>query len=512
MAQSPPRAETPAPALRGRRAPPAVTVFVVVAGAVGLGALLAGALPISSIQLVFLVAVLLAAAAHGVVAGVAAALLASLAFNFFFIPPLYTFLIADPSEVFALGVFLVAAVVTGSVAGRMRQQADAARRRAALVQSLSDYSTRLAGCRGVEDALAACVEEIARALGAGAAALSPSGERVLHASPATMTLRHGDWLAAGIAARSGNIARRPAEPSDEQRCEFHPVRAAGRLVAVVGVERPPSGGEETEPALMGIVRQTESVLSRLAHEEAAARARGAAEEERLRNAVLSSVSHDLRTPLAVILGAATSLRELGPAMPPVARDDLLASIEDEAGRLSRLVASLLDMTRVEAGALVVRPDWVDLDDVLRAACERARRAHPGLRVETERRDAPALVRVDETLLGQTLFNLLDNAAIHGGGGVVRLRAWVEQDALLLAVSDDGPGVPSSEQAAIFEKFRRGTRETGRGEGTGLGLAVARGMVVATGGALTLRSPVADGRGACFEIRLPGAAVVPGGQE
>jgi two-component system sensor histidine kinase KdpD len=491
-----------------RRWPPvsaAATVCAVTAAAIGTGLALEAVLPPDSVPLVFLLGVLVAAAAHGVWAGVAAAILASLSFNFFFIPPVFTLLVADREELFALAAFLVAGILTGSVAGRMRQQADRARRHAQTVESLNDYAGRLSGADDRAEIVGIAGAQIARTLHTPVVALTPDGDQLLPAGawPDGAALSAEDWQAAGRAARTGGVARRPAEPDAGQRFEFHPVAGASQLVAVFGIARPPDPPASDEPALQALLRHAAIACARLEHAEEAAAARAAAREEQLRNAVLSSLSHDLRTPLATILGAASSLRELGPALSDEARDDFLGAIEDEARRLSLYVSNLLDMTRVEAGALSPALDWVDVADVLRLAASRARKDHPGLALSVAIPADLPLLRTDAALLGQALFNLLDNAAKHAGaGGPVLLSAIPEQATVALAVTDSGPGIPAALQPHVFDKFRRGVQQGSPSSGSGLGLAIARGIVAALGGELVLESPVEAGHGSRFTIRLP----------
>ena len=188
-------------------------------------------------------------------------------------------------------------------------------------------------------------------------------------------------------------------------------------------------------------------------------------------------------------------------MPKDARADLLAAIEDEAGRLSRFVSDLLDMTRVEAGALAVRRDWVDLADVCRAAAARTRRAHPGLDLTIDLATDLPLAFADAGLLEQVLVNLLDNAAKYGAPPV-ELAAAPARAGVALSVTDHGSGIPAADQAFVFDKFTRAPRQDGDPPGAGLGLAIAQGMVVAMGGALNLESPVLQGKGTRFTVRAP----------
>jgi two-component system, OmpR family, sensor histidine kinase KdpD len=234
------------------------------------------------------------------------------------------------------------------------------------------------------------------------------------------------------------------------------------------------------------------------------RAAALAENEKLRTTLLSSLSHDLRTPLASITGAVTSLRELGDKMSLQDRHDLLATIEEESGRLSRFVKNLLDMSRIEAGALEVRRDWVDVADAVRAAKERARKAFPNQKVALSiARDLP-FIRGDPNLFQQVIFNLLDNVQKYAGGSDAIIHARQEGADIVVTVTDEGPGVKPADLERLFEKFYRGGRPDGRKAGTGLGLSICRGLVEAMGGTIVAQSPAVRRRGTRIVLRFPAA--------
>jgi two-component system sensor histidine kinase KdpD len=232
------------------------------------------------------------------------------------------------------------------------------------------------------------------------------------------------------------------------------------------------------------------------------------ENERLRTTLLASLSHDLRTPLASITGAVTTLRKFGESIDAHQRQDLLTSIEEESARLRRFVANLLDMSRIEAGALRPRRESVDVGDVVRAAVERARKAFPELRVSISlARDLPYM-RADANLLEQVLFNLLDNAQKYAAGAGAIIHARRDAGSVFIAVTDEGPGVKSADIERIFEKFYRGGRADGRKAGTGLGLSISRGLIEAMGGSIRAESPAVRRRGLRLVIRLPSSEPAP----
>jgi two-component system sensor histidine kinase KdpD len=225
--------------------------------------------------------------------------------------------------------------------------------------------------------------------------------------------------------------------------------------------------------------------------------------ERFRSALLSSISHDLKTPLATITGAVTSLRQYGDRMSPESRDDLLISIEEEGNRLSRFVANLLDMTRIEAGTVNPKREWVDLADIIRDTTERARKYFPDSEIETSIAAGMPLVHGDSVLMGQVLFNLIDNAVKYGGNEPVTIYARRDGASAVVSVTDLGRGIPEKDLERIFEKFfRRGGKADGGKSGTGLGLAIARGFVEAMGGSIKAESPAVKKRGSRFVLRFP----------
>jgi two-component system sensor histidine kinase KdpD len=222
----------------------------------------------------------------------------------------------------------------------------------------------------------------------------------------------------------------------------------------------------------------------------------------LHAALFASLSHDLKTPLASIAGAASSLRDLGDRMDAPTRTDLLVSIEEETGRLGRFVANLFDMTRIEAGTLKPRRAPVELDEIIDAALQRTRKLHPGHAFEVSLASDLPPVRADANLLGQVLFNLLDNACKYGGEAPVTVFARREDGDVVIAVTDQGKGIPEKDIERVFEKFYRRAKGDGRAAGTGLGLSIARGFVEAMGGSLKAESPAIRKRGTRFIIRLP----------
>lgn len=460
-----------------------------------------------NISLLFLLAVLGASVVGGYAAAFLAALLSALAYNFFFIDPRHTFTIAAPHEVFALFVFLAVAIIAGGLASRIREQAEVARIRATALQSLYDFSRKLASTGKGDDAIWLAVSQLQASLKRKVVLLVPrKGDLgVAAAWPPDTELDVTDMTAARWTHDKREPAGQGTGTLPNSRFEFRPLLGPHGIVGVCGIEHTGDRLDlNAERALTAILDQTAIALdrARLADEtvEQAARLEG----ERYREALLSSISHDLRTPLATITGAVTGLRQLGERMTPDNRDDLLQSIEEESGRMSRFVANLLDMTRIEAGTLKPKQDWVDVADVVQSAVERTRKYAPGRVVETGIASDLPLIRGDSVLIGQVLFNLLDNAVKYGGDEPINVYARRDGKDVLISVTDHGKGIPPEDLDRIFEKFYRRGKPDGRAPGTGLGLSIARGFVEAMGGRIHAESPALKKRGTRIVMRFPGS--------
>jgi len=488
-----------------------ITAVACVAGAVATGALLRSWFSLPDLSMLFLTAVLLCALTRGVAPAITAAVLSFLAYNFFFVPPAYSFSIAEPQEFFALIIFLIVAVFTGGLAGRVREQAEAIRRRSISTQRLYEFSRKLAAAGSIDDLLYLIASKLAAAIDGAALVLMPeAGELAIKSSwPPEDQLGAAEWAAARWSADHREAAGQQTTTLPNALYQFRPLATSLGVHGAVGLA-PQSGmgrlPAEDQRVLEAMLDQAALAIERAQLARETARAHALVESERLRSALLSSISHDLRTPLSAIVGSVTSLRTLGPKMSKADQDDLLAAIEEEAGRLSRFVANLLDMTRLEAGALDLTRDWMDIGDALRAAAERARRSF--LRRDVELRLASDLppVRGDTKLLEQVVFNLLDNADKYADQGTpTTVTAQRDGADVVLAVVDQGAGIPVQDLERVFEKFYRVAKGDGRAPGTGLGLSIGRGIIEAMGGRIFAQSPVHEGRGTAIIIRLPGEA-------
>ena len=485
-----------------------------VAAATGFGEALTAVIPLPNVSMIFLAAVLVVAVQFGVRAALAAAVLSFFADDFFFIPPLYKFTIAEPQEFFSLVVFVVAAALAGWLAGRAKDQERLARTNERSTQALFDLSRRLSGANAVDEIVETAVVYVQKTLNAEAVVLltPDNGDLALTASwPPLDALSAGESGAARWALEKREAAGWRTGTLPNVRFQFRPLVTARGAIAVCGFA--PAAPEKALPPTLDhtlalILDQTAIALDRAALAREALRSSSLEANERLRSTLLASLSHDLRTPLASITGAVTTLREFDAALSPEKRRDLLTGVEEETARLTRFIANLLDMSRIEAGALRPKAEPVDLADVVQSAAARARRAFPEAKIETSvARDLP-FAQGDPGLIEQVLFNLLDNAQKYGGDKPILIHARAVGREALVSVTDEGPGVRPADLQTIFEKFYQGGKSDGRKLGVGLGLSIARGLVEAMGGRIWAESPAVRRRGARLLIALPIAKASP----
>ena len=480
-----------------------------VACAVAVGEALTRVLRLPNLSMIFLTAVLFSGVRFGTRSAVIASFASFVAYNFFFIEPIYTFTVAQPQELFALLIFLAVAVLTGSLTGRVRDQREGVIKNAEIMRSLYDYSRKLSGASSADDVLWAAAAHLHATFGGRIVLLVAEGDELQTraAWPPDAQLDAAALTAARWAQQKNEPAGWGTGTLPRVDYQFRPLVAARGAIAVCGFE-PHSPDEpisaEDERALTAILDQTAIALDRALLAREAVNAATMQENEKVRDALLASLSHDLRTPLSSIAGAATSLRALGDKMSPDERLELLTSIEEETARLSRFVANLLDMSRIEAGGLKVNRDLVDVADVVRGAVERSRKAFPRQPVRVNLAPDLPFVRGDDKLLEQVMFNLLDNAHKYAGDSGAIIHGRKEGDEVVLSVTDEGPGVKPADLDRIFEKFYRGGRADGRKPGTGLGLSICRGLIEAMGGTIVAQSPAVRRRGMRIVIRLPGA--------
>jgi two-component system sensor histidine kinase KdpD len=457
------------------------------------------------VAMFYLLGVVVVSLRLGYAASLFAAMLSVLGFNFFFVPPFHTFSVEDLRHVVTFGVLLGVAVVISELMRRLRRQADAAVERERRTAALYELSGQLAAAAGRSEQLAAAARQAGRVFDASVSVYVPdeAGElglaaRSEDAPPETPEER----VVATLAWSDGRETDRSTETTSGVPGYYLPLATAKGRLGVLGVApRDPGRVDDPEQRrfLRAFAAQVAVSLERHRLGAEAADARLESERERLRSALLSSVSHDLRTPLAAIEGSATALLD-SPSLASGPRRELLETIREEAERLGRRVRNLLDMTRLESGAVRVRAEWQPLEEVVGAALAQFERRLEGRPVAVDLDAAPPLVFLDAVLMEQVLVNLLENALkCSPAGSPLELTAESERDAVSLALADRGRGIPPGEEERIFEKFHQPRRER-RASGVGLGLAICRAIVEAHGGAITARNR--PGGGAVIRLSLP----------
>ncbi|RAI44860.1 sensor histidine kinase [Rhodoplanes roseus] len=478
-----------------------------VAVALAVGLVIHPYLGIENVDLVFLTAVVGVAVRCGLLPSLLASALGSLCYNFFFLPPLYTFTIADPTNVAAFFFFTVLAVVISNVAARVRMQAVLAMDRARDTEQLYSFSRKLAGVGTLDDVLWATAYQIALMLKVRVVLLLPENGRieVKAGYPPEDRLDDKDLAAAAWAWDSDRPAGRGSDTLPGARRLFLPMRTGRGPLGVLGIDSDKPGPlltPDTRRLLDALIDQGALAIERVRLVEDMERAKRTMETDRLRTALLTSISHDLKTPLAAVLGAAGTLRDLSDALTASQKTELLATVIAESERLNRFIANLLDMTRLESGAVAPNAGLYDLGEIVGSALRRADKILAGHRVAVEIEPELPMLALDAVLFEQALFNLLDNAAKYAPDGTtVRVVARREGGTVRLQVIDEGPGIPAADVERVFEKFYRARKGDHVRAGTGLGLAIARGFVEAMNGSLTAANR-SDRPGAVLTIVMP----------
>jgi two-component system sensor histidine kinase KdpD len=487
---------------------PFLAAALAVAVALGLGEaiqhLLGG---IETVDLVFLTAIVVIAVRYGLLPSLMASVASSLCYNFFFLPPIYTFTVTDPVNVAAFVLFTIVAVLVSHVAARGRTQTVAAQGRVRTLESLYAFSRKLAGAGTLDDVLWATAYQTALMLNVRVVLLLPeNGAIAVKAGyPPEDTLGDADLAAANWVWENNRPAGRGSDTLPGAKRLFLPMRTGRGSAGIVGIDSDKPGPiltPDQRRLLDALIDQGALAIERVHLVEDLERARSLAETDRLRSALLTSISHDLKTPLASVLGAAGTLRDLSHALTDAEKADLLATVIDESERLNRFIANLLDMTKLESGAIVPNTALHDIGEIVGSSLRRAGKILAGHHVELELAAGLPMLDLDAVLFEQVLFNLLDNAAKYSPEGTtIRILSWHDSESVWLQILDEGEGIPAADLERIFDKFHRAQKGDHVRAGTGLGLAISRGFVEAMKGTITAANRI-DRSGAVFTIRLP----------
>ncbi|HEV2594965.1 MAG TPA: sensor histidine kinase KdpD [Sphingomicrobium sp.] len=458
---------------------------------------------LANVALVYLVPVLASASLYGMRTGLFTGIVSALAYNFFFLPPIYTFTIQDPENVLTVAVFIVVAIVTSQLASRVRVQANLAERSSGQNAALASFARMLASLSSRQELGQTLCGEVAGQFDVDAVLMLPSenGKLALtSAVPPDSLLGPIDNAAAEWGFEHKEATGRGSNTLAASEWLFQPLLAGGETLGVLGIAKK-DGSEPVRPDrlrfLMSFIDQAALALERVTLTEQMSTVAQLRDRDRLRGALLSSVSHDLRTPLTAIIAATHELKRAKRGADPV----LLADIERESERLNRFVSNLLDMVRVEAGGLQLNLQPVDLAEAVAGAADQLKRELKGHPIRLDVPPDLPLVRLDPQLFHQCLVNLLENAAKYSGDGKpISVAASRRSDGMSLSVIDEGSGLPPGEEGRVFETFVR-VEGSDRKGGTGLGLAIVKGFVEAMGLRVSARNNE-YGPGACFTIRFP----------
>lgn len=495
------------------RSRPYVEAAAYVLFAIGVGALLDRTLDVQNLALVMLMGVLAAAVRGGLGPGLFASVAGALSFNFFFLEPRYTFTVRDPESLIALSFYLGVALVASNLTAAVQRQAAAARQRARTTEDLYLFSKKLASAGTLDDVLWATAFQMASMLKVRVVILLPEeGSIAVRVGyPPDDTLVDADIAAAKWAWEHNRAAGRGADTLPGAKRLYLPLRTGREAIGVIGLDNDKLGPlltPEQQRLFDALADQAALAVERIQLVSHVDKAKLAAETDKLRTALLTSISHDLKTPLATIMGSADTLKDFGADLPEDVRADLLAGIIDESERLNRFISNLLDMTRLGSGAMEPNYALHFAGDMVGTALGRASKITARHRVAVEIPQDLPMIKVDPVLFEQALFNLIDNAAKYAPETtLIEISGRLEGGSVLLGVSDEGPGIPVDDVERIFDSFYRVRKGDHVRAGTGLGLAICRGFIEAMGGSIHAANRP-DRSGAIFTIRMPIPADTP----
>jgi two-component system sensor histidine kinase KdpD len=484
--------------------PSVVAAVSVSAFSTGVTLLVFGRDQLPDVVMIYLLGIMLVASRFRLGASVLTAALSVAAFDFFFVPPYLTFAVADFRHATTFIVMFVVAVVISGLTQRIRNEAATARERELRTATLYELSRELAGAQDTQSVVQAAAHHIEKVFRSQVTVFKPiPGGSVLTAyatrGPGEASERElsiAQWVWANQREAGLGTGTLPGGTT-----LYVPLLASGGAVGVLGLTPDdPQRFDQLEQRrrVDAFAAQMALAIERATLADETSKARREIEAEQLRNSLLSSVSHDLRTPLAVITGSTSTLLEGGPGITDATRQDLLKTVLEEAEHLNRLIRNLLDMTRLESGAVKVRKEWIPLEELVGAALNRVESRLTGRELHVDLPRSLPLVPCDPVLIEQTLINLLENAAKYSTGPI-DVTAAARGAEVVVAVADRGPGIAPGQETRIFDKFQRAGRE-GNPEGVGLGLTICRAIVSAHGGRIWAQNR-ADG-GASFQFALP----------
>lgn len=443
---------------------------------------------VTTVALSFLLAVLLISANWGLTYAVYTAVIAAAALDYYFLPPIGTFAIADPQNWVALVTFLATGFVASHLGDRARREAAHAVRRRHEVERLYSFSQQLLASDNIVGLLNTLPQHVCRTFGCSAAAILVTGRTDIYRSDPNTRQIEADQLRA-VAVRGEPVV------DSKNHIRYMPLRMGLRSVGAIGV----AGGELSGQTLEAVGSLVAVAVERAGAVENLGRSEAAREGEKLRSAILDSVTHEFRTPLTSIKASATSL--LSGGLEPAQKQELLTVINEESDRLNELVEEAAQMAKLEASQIELHLEPHPIREAIERAIEESQRPLAGHPVEVVvPADLPE-VRFDLERIKEALNQLLENAGKYSSAGTpIRVTAEKKDASIVISVADRGPGIDDFEQALIFDKFYRGREQRYRVQGTGMGLAISKAIIEAHGGKIALTSQL--GQGSVFSLILP----------
>lgn len=458
--------------------------------------------------LLYLLPVLASAARWGRGPSFLSSLLGVLTFNFFFVPPVFTFAVGNMEHLFVLVVFFLVALVTGTTATKLKDELEKATEREKRTLTLYELSREIAAKVDLEQVLKTFVDKVAETIdGSAIVLIQDQDTNVMHemASAGDVSaLDEKEYAVARFVLERDQPANTELGLFDgTQSLFFFPVQAEGKALAVLGI-RPNVDKNVFSPEKKQLVETLTNLAAvaivRLQLAKNAEQAKWLAESEKLHRTLLNSISHDFRTPLASITGAVTSLLAQESVYTQQTRDIFLHTIREEAHRMNRFIENLLDMVRLESGTLTLNMKWCDMQDIIGVVLREMKDALQSHRLKIKVPPDLPSVKVDFILIEQVIINLLENAIKYSpSGSIITLSVYCQDEVLLVAVTDTGPPIPKTEQEHVFDKFYR-LHSAKHVSGTGLGLSICKGIIEAHGGTIKVDSAAEYGN--IFSFSLP----------
>jgi len=490
--------------MSGQRVSPYGASIALVFVATLLGEIVKKRIEPTNLSMLYLLAVVIAAVRWGRGPAVVSAILGVLSFDFFLVPPYLNLTVADVQYVFTLVGLLVAGLVVGTLASRLRERAIQARKREAQAAALYRLAADLADSTGNEAVLLAIRKNVKQLVNCGVAIYLPAGGRLVPAiRDPGFPAHERERGIAQWAYENGSMAGGRADETTGRITRYLPFKTPQGVIGVIGLHLR-KGAENIasdEESLLGVMaNQAAIAIQRANLAEQSRHMEIMRRTEKLQSALLSSISHDLRTPLVSITGALTTLQASDPGLDDATRKELVENAAEEAYRLNRIVGNLLDLTRLEAGTLRISKRPCDLRDVLGASLEQMR---DRIGNRTVRMAIPrdfSEVPMDFSFMMKAFYNLLDNAVKYSPPDApIEIGARMHRNEAEIEIRDRGPGIPEGDLERIFEKFYRVERTQG-GAGTGLGLSISKGIIEAHGGRIAARNNADSG--ATFIVTIP----------